>query len=169
MSATIARPQRSPGAHRRRAALLRQVRIWAGVVACALFLLPVFVHGLLDWSPSPGRPPSPLTAGLVEALRTRVPVGAVVYADLESSYRIAAYAPVYVCNAPPGHVADTRENRPYARREEARRFFASGDLAVPRGCGARWLVLDRDRFDLRFALPVVYRDDRYTLYRIVSA
>lgn len=149
-------------------------RRWRGVeraagLACALFLLPVFVHGLLDWSPSPGRPPSPLTAGLVEALRTRVPVGAVVYADLESSYRIAAYAPVYVCNAPPGHVADTRENRPYARREEARRFFASGDLAVPRGCGARWLVLDRDRFDLRFALPVVYRDDRYTLYRIVSA
>lgn len=41
MSATIARPQRSPGTHRRRAALLRQVRIWAGVVACVLFLLPI--------------------------------------------------------------------------------------------------------------------------------
>ena len=51
-------------------------------VACALFLLPVFVHGLLDWSPSPDRRPSPLTPGLVAALREDVPVGDIVYADL---------------------------------------------------------------------------------------
>jgi hypothetical protein len=37
---------------------------------------------------------------------------------------------------------------------------------VPRACGARWLVLDRDRFDLAPALPVVYRDGRFTLYRV---
>ncbi len=135
-------------------------------VACALFLLPVFVHGLLDWSPSPDRRPSPLTPGLVAALRDDVPVGDVVYADLESSYRIAAFAPVYVCNAPPGHVADTKKNRPYERRDEARLFFRTGDLSVPRGCGAQWLVLDRDRFDLDLGLPVVYRDGRYTLYRL---
>jgi hypothetical protein len=135
-------------------------------LACALFLLPVFVHGLLDWSPSPDRRPSPLTAGLVEALRTEVPVGDVVYADLESSYRIGAFAPVYVCNGPPGHVADTRDNRPYERRDDARRFFRTGDLAVPRDCGARWLVLDRNRFDLDPGLPVVYRDSRYTLYEL---
>jgi hypothetical protein len=139
----------------------------SAALACTLFLLPVFAQGLLDWSPSPDRRPSPLTAGLVEALRGKVPVGDVVYADLESSYRIGAFAPVYVCNAPPGHVADTRKNRPYDRRDDARRFFATGDLAVPRECGARWLVLDRDRFDLAPALPVVYRDGRYTLYRIL--
>jgi hypothetical protein len=137
-------------------------------LACTLFLLPVFVHGLGDWSPSPDRRPSPLTAGLVDVLREQVPVGDVVYADLESSYRIAAFAPVYVCNAPPGHVADTKKNRPYERRDAARRFFRTGDLSVPRGCGAQWLVLDRDRFDLAPALPVVYRDGRFTLYRVAS-
>ncbi len=138
----------------------------SAALACALFLLPVYVHGLLDWSPSPDRRPSPLTPGLVAALRDDVPIGDVVYADLESSYRIAAFAPVYVCNAPPGHVADTKDNRPYERRDEARLFFRTGDLSVPRGCGAQWLVLDRDRFDLDLGLPVVYRDGRYTLYRL---
>jgi hypothetical protein len=98
-----------------------------------------------------------------------VPVGDVVYADLESSYRIAAFAPVYVCNAPPGHVADTKKNRPYGRRDEARLFFRTGDLAIPRSCGAQWLVLDRDRFDLDLGLPAVYRDGRYTLYRLAAA
>lgn len=134
--------------------------------ASALFLLPVFVHGLRAWSPSPARPPSPLTAGLVQALRERVPRGATVYSDLESSYRIAAVAPVYVCNAPPGHVADTTRNRPYARRGEERRFFRTGDLGIPRGCGASWLVIDRRRSALVPALPVAYRDARYTLYRL---
>ena len=46
MSATIspppgARPHRTAGSHRRRAALLRQARIWAGVAACVMFLLPI--------------------------------------------------------------------------------------------------------------------------------
>lgn len=38
MSATMHRPV---SAYRRRAALLRQLRIWSGVTACALFLLPI--------------------------------------------------------------------------------------------------------------------------------
>ena len=95
-----------------------------------------------------------------------MPAGAVVYSDLESSYRIAAAAPVFVCNAPPGHVADTKRNRPYVRREEWRRFNRTGDLGIPRACGATWLVIDRDRFATRPPLPVAYRDGRYTLYRM---
>ena len=39
MSATLA--QRPVSAYRRRAALLRQLRIWSGVTACALFLMPI--------------------------------------------------------------------------------------------------------------------------------
>lgn len=152
------------------AGLRRPCGLEAGAaLACALFLLPVYVHGLLEWSPSPHRRPSPLTPGLVSALRDDVPAGGIVYSDLESSYRIAAFAPVYICNAPPGHVADTRKNRPYERREQARRFFRDGDLAIPRACGAGWLVLDRDRFDLSLDLPVVYRDSRYTLVRLAPA
>ena len=55
--------------------------------------------------------------GSSTALREQVPERRVVFSDLETSYRIAAYAPVYVAAAPPGHVADTKENRPYERRE----------------------------------------------------
>jgi hypothetical protein len=102
----------------------------------------------------------------VQALRTDVPKGAVVYSDLETSYRIAAFAPLYVAAAPPGHVADTERNRPYARRDDNRRFFRSGDLDIPRSYGASWLVVDRRRFELAPQLPVVHRDGRFTLYRL---
>ena len=144
---------------------LRSIEATAAV-ASALLLLPTFVHGLSEWSASAERRPSPLTPGLVDALRTTVPAGDVVFSDLESSYRIAATAPVYVCNAPPGHVADTNRNRPYVRRAQWRRFNRTGELGIPRRCGAAWIVIDRDRFDTRLALPVAFRDGRYTLYRV---
>jgi hypothetical protein len=134
--------------------------------AAALFVLPVAVHAAWNWSPSEGRRPSPLTPGLVEALRSDVPEGAVVYSDLETSYRIAAYAPVYVAAAPPGHVADTEQNRPYVRRAANVRFFKTGDVAIVRRAGADWLVVDRRRFDVVPPLDPVYRDERYTLYAV---
>ena len=134
--------------------------------AALLFVLPVAIHAALDWSPSDARRPSPLTPGLVEALREQVPEAAVVYSDLETSYRIAAFAPVYVAAAPPAHVADTRENRPYERRLANIEFFAMGDLAIPRRAGADWLVVDRDRSELDLPLDEIYRDGRFTLYRL---
>ena len=138
----------------------------AGLVA-ALFLLPVFVHGLWSWSPSSVRAASPLTAGLVHALRHVVPAGATVYSDPEASYRLAAAAPVFICVAPPGHVADTKRNRPYERVDDFRRFARSGDLGIPRACGARWLVVDRARFRSPQGLPPpTYRDARFVLYRL---
>jgi hypothetical protein len=132
--------------------------------AAALFVLPIGIHAAANWSPSDARPPSPLTAGLVEALRDDVPAGDVVYSDPETSYEIAAYAPVYIAVAPPGHVADTAKNRPYERRDEARRFFETGDTEIPRRAGADWLVVDRQRTEITPDLDSVYRDDRYTLY-----
>jgi len=135
-------------------------------IAAALFVLPVALHAAWSWSPSDERRPSPLTAGLVEALRTTVAEGEIVYSDLETSYRIAASAPVYVAVAPPGHVADTEENDPYGRRIANRRFFRTGDLVIPRRAGAAWLVVDRSRFDLVPRLDFLYRDGRYTLYRL---
>jgi hypothetical protein len=139
----------------------------AAGLASALFLLPVFVHGLWNWSVSEARPASPLTAGLVQALRHGVPAGAIVYSDPESSYRIAAAAPVYICVAPPGHVGDTAQNRPYERVREFRRFAATRDLAIPKACGARWLVVDRTRFGHPGGIGApVYRDGRYALYRL---
>jgi hypothetical protein len=136
-------------------------------VASALVLVPTYVHGLTHWSPSDARRPNPLSAGLIAAVRDDVPVGGIVYADPEASYRLGAVAPVRVCVAPPGHVADTVENHPRERVEEFRRFARTGDLAIPRACGATFLVVDRSRFPrLAPALPVVHRDARWVLYRL---
>jgi hypothetical protein len=138
-------------------------------LASALLLLPTYVHGLGHWSPSPARAPNPLSPGLIAAVRDAVPTGAVVYGDPEASYRLGAFAPVRICVAPPGHVADTVANHPRARVDEFRRFARTGDLAIPRACGATWLVVDRSRFPrLAFPLPVVHRDERWVLYRLAS-
>ena len=103
----------------------------------------------------------------MEALRTKVPKRAVVYADLETSYRISAYAPVYVANGPPSHVADTKANRPYERRSELLHFLETGDLAIPRRHGAGWLVLRRGELKrLAGRLPRVYADYRFVLLRL---
>ena len=155
----------------------RSSRSWSGwwrlrslgataALASALLLLPTFVSGLADWSPSPERRASPLTPGLVQFLRNTVPAGDVVFSDLESSYRIAASAPVYICNAPPGHVADTKRNRPYVRRAQWRRFNRTGELGIPKRCGAAWLVIDRSRFSDESELSVLYRDGRFIVFRV---
>ena len=137
--------------------------LYAGLTAL-LFVLPVAVHGMREWE-KPTGPRVPLTPGLREALGD-LPEGTVVFSDLETSYRIAALAPVYVAAAPPAHVADTEDNRPYARRRDVMRFLRTGDLEIPRRYGANWLVVDRQRSFLRPALPLLHADDRYLLYRL---
>ncbi len=139
---------------------------WAAGVAVVLFVVPVAVHGFARWSPAATSDPRGLTPGLVDALRDRVPERAVIFSDLETSYRISAYAPVYVAAAPPAHVADTKANRPYARRLSVNRFFASGDLSIPRRYHADWIVVDRKRFPLRLPLRALYSDPRFVLYRM---
>ncbi|MGE5272797.1 MAG: hypothetical protein ACM3QU_03370 [Verrucomicrobiota bacterium] len=131
----------------------------------ALAILPVVLHGFTHWDERPALPTG-LTAGLVTALREHVPEKAVVFSDDRTSYAIAAFAPVYVASALPGHVADTKANRPFERRADARTFLRTGDLAIPRRYGATWLVLDRKRSKLRLRLPRVYADARYVLYRL---
>jgi hypothetical protein len=133
----------------------------------ALAILPVGLHGFTHWDER-STVERGLTAGLVTALRDRVPEKAVVFSDDATSYAIAALAPVYVANALPGHVADTKANRPYARRTDAREFFRTGNLAIPRRYGADWLVVDRDRSKLRPDLPQAYADKRFVLYRLRS-
>jgi hypothetical protein len=135
-------------------------------LAAALFLAPVVAVGLADWNPVPTLPASTLSPGLVEALRSNVPEGAIVYSDQETSFRVAAYAPVYIAVAPPGHVAATAENRPFERAEDARRFLRTGDLSIPRRYDAEYLVVDRLRQRQPFRLPELYRDPRFVLYRL---
>jgi len=132
----------------------------------AAFLTPVFAAGLLDLRPAPLPEIATVSGGLVHAVRADVAPGEIVYSDAETSFHLAALAPVYIAVAPPGHVADTKENRPYERARDARRFFRTGNLAIPRRYGATYVVVDGLRSDLGLDLPVVYRDDRFTLYRL---
>ena len=100
------------------------------------------VHGFDALDDARARPTHGAHARARRRAPRRVPQSAVVFADADTSYRIAAYAPVYVANAPPAHVADTKANRPYERRDDADAFLRTGDLAIPRRYGAE---LDRRR------------------------
>ena len=113
--------------------------IWTAAVALAL-VAPIGLAGLAYLErDDPDR--LRLTPGLVHALRTKVPEKDVVFSDLETSYRIEAYAPVYVSVAPPAHVADTKDNYPYERREDVIKFLRSGSVAIPRRYHADWIVV----------------------------
>ena len=138
--------------------------IWTAAVALSL-VAPVGLAGLTYLQrDDPDR--LRLTPGLVQALRTKVPAKDVVFSDLETSYRIEAYAPVYVSAAPPAHVADTKDNYPYERRKDVVKFLRSGSLAIPRRYHADWIVVAKRRFDLKLDLPKAYSDSRFDLYRI---
>jgi hypothetical protein len=139
-------------------------------VAAVALLFPTYLYGFLHWTPSPARPASALSTGLVDALRHDVPAGGIVYGTPEASYRAAGSAPIYICVAPTGHVADTTDNRPRERIEAFKRFARTGDLAAPEACGAKWIIVDRKRFAhlpaLLSDLSVVYQDQRWLLYRL---
>ena len=145
---------------------LRGGSSWLAALAAGVFLLPVAVHGLSHWARPTPQSSLELTPGLVHALRAQVPRRAVVFSDLETSYRISAFAPVYVAAAPPPHVADTTPNHPYRRAADVRAFFRHPSLAIPRRYGAGWLVVDRRHFPVRLPLRPVYQDARFSLYRL---
>jgi hypothetical protein len=150
---------------RRRGAAQR--REWLAGLAALLFVVPVGVHAARNWTPSEERRQNPLTPGLVETLREDLPEKAIIFSDLETSYRIGAVAPVYVAAGPPAHVADTDKNRPQDRRLDVLSFFRTGDLEIPRRYGADWLVVDKRRFELLgIPAPKVHEDPRYVLYRL---
>jgi hypothetical protein len=134
------------------------------MLALALFVTPVAVHGFRKWTPTETQDANALTPGLLAALRHDVPKRAIVFSDLETSYRISAYAPVYVASAPPAHVANTRANFPYGRRLSTIRYFLTGDIRIPERYHATWLVIDKSRFHLSVPWRLVYGDSRFALY-----
>ena len=136
-------------------------------IAAVVFALPVAISGFAHWTPRERVDKQALTPGLVAALRTEVAPRSVVLADLSTSYRILAAAPVYAVAVPPAHVANTNKNRPFKRRRTLNRFFRTGDLTIARHMGATWLVLrSGEERQLELELPSVYRDDRFTLLRM---
>jgi hypothetical protein len=139
-------------------------RNWIVATAVVLFCIPVAVHGLRRWSPASPSDRYALTPGLLNALHRDVPKRAVVFSDLETSYRIEGFAPVYVAAAPPAHVADTKPNAPYRRRLSVNRFFGTGNVAILDRYHADWLVVDKSRFHVKPSWPLAYQDSRYALY-----
>ncbi len=137
---------------------------WVAAAAIA-FAAPIAVAGF-DYIQRDPPDRYAVTPGLVDALRTRVPPGGTVFSDLATSYRIAAYAPVHVAAAPPAHVADTTNNRPYERRKDVIEFFRTRNVRIPRGYGAGWIVIAKRRFNLPLQLPRAYEDGRFVLYRV---
>jgi hypothetical protein len=135
------------------------------VAVASAFVLPVAIFGFAHWDEAPFEV-SPLTPGLVERLEA-LPEGSVLFSDDSTSYWAASVAPLYIASARPGHVADTEKNRPYERRDDANRFGRTGDLAIPRRYRADFVLVRRDRWPrVDLALPAVYRDRRYVLYRL---
>ncbi len=124
------------------------------------------MHGFSHWTRL-GSGSSALTRGLIKTFRADAKPKDVLFADPETGYLLAAYAPVYLADAPFGHVAVTKKNRPKQRLRDAYRFYAhGGDLSIPRSYGARWIIVDRKRHRLTLDLPRAYADGRYVLYRL---
>jgi hypothetical protein len=141
----------------------------SGVIAIGAtiaFLIPLIVHGFSHWTPVSSSDPYGLSPGLISALDRRIPHGTVVFSDVNTSYRISAYAPVYIVAAPPAHVADTKANEPKRRLRDVLAFYRSGNLAIPRRDHAQWIVIDRSRPHPRVRLPIVYADRRFVLFRL---
>jgi hypothetical protein len=150
---------------------LAQQRGATVALAALLFVLPVAVHGFSTWTPSQSVDPHALTPGLVRFLQRDVPARSIVFADLETSYRITAYAPVYVVTVPPTHAANTRPNRLFVRRRAWLKFAAHPSLAVPRSWHADWLVLRRDerrqwRAIERLGKRPVYTDGGFVVFEL---
>ena len=134
------------------------------LVAAALFLLPVGRARALELVAVRGASAQPALARARRARSgRRCPAGSTVYSDPEASYRIAAFAPVYVCVAPPGHVADTEENRPRERVERVPPFRAHGCEPSCPGAGGSSSTA---RASTSLPRVFVYRDPRWTLYRL---
>ena len=131
-----------------------------------LFVVPVAVHGFSRWSRS-GAGASALTRGLIAAVRHDTKPKDVLFSDPETGYLLAAFAPIYLADAPFAHVAATKQNRPRERLRDAARFYNhGGDLSIPRFYDARWILVDLKRHRLTLHLPRVYADRRYVLYRL---
>jgi hypothetical protein len=147
---------------------------FAALAACA-FVLPVAVAGLPDARHADRPDAYALTPGLVRELRA-LDRRSIVLSGLETSYRIAAAAPVRIVAAPPAHVARTKLNEPYSRRRDVARFFyrpgvtdaARKEILDSRFVG--WVVVDKTRAYpgryLNRKLDKVYEDRRYILYHV---
>ncbi|MBA3384057.1 MAG: hypothetical protein H0T20_05320 [Actinobacteria bacterium] len=127
---------------------------WLPAAACVLFVVPMAVTS--GWERP--QPHQELTPELRVALDLLVKPGDVVLSDPETSYWIAASAPVYVAVSAPTHVGDTKANRPYERVEAWSEYVQTGSFPDRYD----WVVLDGKRVRTTCA-PKFLSGGRYTL------
>jgi hypothetical protein len=144
-------------------------------LAALLFVLPTMVHGFSAWTPSKTIDRKALTPGLIGFLQNDAAPDSVVFADLETSYRATAFAPVYVVAVPPSHTANTKPNRIFVRKRAVLRFFAQPSFAIPERWHADWLVLRKDdehaavqAIEGQGASPV-YADSGFVVFKVPAA
>jgi hypothetical protein len=134
--------------------------------------VPLAVVGLTAFERD-AKDPKALPAPLVELVRSQVPARGVVFADLETGYRLAAAAPVTIVAQPAGYGASTAVADVAERRRDVIAFFHGDGLSyLDRGDilsrhWALWLLVDHDRPSpgyLRFLPDPVYDDGRYAFY-----
>jgi hypothetical protein len=141
----------------------------ATALAVFLFALPVVVHGFSYWSPQTAHDDAALTPGLIRFLQRDVPARSVVLADLPTSYRATAFAPVYVVAVTPTHAANTRPNELHKRKLAVLRFLADPTLDVARRWRADYIVLTRaERVQAleRKGLGPVYEDAGFVVFPV---
>jgi hypothetical protein len=108
---------------------------------------------------------------MIHFLRQDVAPRSVVFADLATSYRTEAFAPVYVVAVPPTHAANTRPNELAKRRRAVLRFFTHPSLEEPEAWGAQWLVLPRSgpvAAMEHLGLRPAYADGKFVAFRVPS-
>jgi hypothetical protein len=108
-----------------------------------------------------------LTPGLIRFLQHDVPARSVVLADLPTSYRATAFAPVYVVAVPPTHAANTHPNELAKRKRAVIRFFAHPTLGLAQRWRAQWIVFtraERWRAIAGRGRPA-YEDDRFVVFQ----
>jgi len=136
--------------------------------AVLLFVLPIVVHGFSYWSPQTKRDNAALTPGLIRFLQHDVPARSVVLADLSTSYRATAFAPVYVVAVTPTHAANTRPNELHKRKLAVLRFLAHPTLDFAHRWRADWIVLTRTEHVgaiERLGLQRAYEDSGFVVFR----
>jgi hypothetical protein len=138
-------------------------------LAVFLFVLPVAVHGFWQWTPQVKHDRDALTPGLIRFLQEDVAPRSIVFADLGTSYRATAFAPIYVVAVPPTHAANTRPNQLLKRRRAVLRFITHPSLEEPQAWNAQWLVLRRSgpvRSIEGGGLRPAYEDDKFVAFRV---
>ena len=147
---------------------------WAAAVATA-FVVPFAVAAVPDLEREP-RDQFALSSGLKQAVRKAIPPQHVVMSKPETSYRVAAEAPLHVVAVPLAHTTDTTSAQPRRRLADTGRFFAPETSTAERHdilerYNATWLILDKRRFyppefwTYVETLAPVYEDGRFLLLR----